>query len=242
MEETAGSFGEPVRRQALAEHVAQRLLSLIQTGVLKPGQKLPTERELAGNLGVSRPSLREALRALALLGIIDKRQGDGVFVSTLDPEAMLAPLHFFISLEPHHIDALFEARIFIEAGIAGLAAERISQQAVEQIRSCVFKGESNLNNPEEFLESDIDFHKIIAQEAGNPFLERVAQSFHILGKTSREITVQIPGIREQAHADHKQVLEALSGHDPHAARNAMQQHLQNVQRLYHQYRGDRKEG
>lgn len=230
------SLGAPIQRRAISEHVTQRLLNLIQAGVLKPGQKLPTERELAEMLGVGRPTLREALRALALLGIIVKRQGDGVFISALDPESMLAPLHFFVGLKPHHLDALFEARFVIEAGIASLAAERLTAETIELLQSCIAQGEKSVEDPAKFLEVDVEFHRLISEGADSPFLQRVAQSLHILGKASREITVQLPGIRQQVHADHQKILEALVNRNPAQASESMLRHLKNVQEAYHRHR------
>ncbi len=116
----------PIKRQPVAELVAAQLLALVQSGSLKSGQQLPPERELATTLEVSRPSLREALRALSLLGVLTIRQGGGVFVSSLDPESLLAPLHFFVSLEVKNVEDLFEARIIIEAEVTRIAAIKMS--------------------------------------------------------------------------------------------------------------------
>lgn len=232
MDDVAEVFGQPIARQVLSEHVAQRILALVQTGALKPGQQLPPERELASMLGVSRPSLREALRALSILGILDKRQGNGVFVSALSPELLLAPLHFFISLTPRHLDALFETRIIVESGAARLAAERSEESVIERLESCVACGEKSLGDPTAFLEVDEEFHRVIVQATRNPFMERLAQSLQILGRTSREITAQVAGIRQQTHSDHLQILESLIERDPDEASRAMQQHLRNVRDAY----------
>lgn len=229
------AMGVPITRTVLAEQIAQHILQLIQTGVLKPDQQLPPERELALKLGVSRPSLREALRALSLLGVLVKRQGDGVFVSTLSSEALLAPLHFFVSLEPHHLDSLFEARMIVESGITRIAAERISADVLEQLRTCTEHGGKNIDNPAAFLEADMRFHHLIVESTKNPFLERVSQSLGILGKASRELTVQLPGVRQQSHADHEDVFDALMKHDPDQASRAMHRHLENVWRAYQQH-------
>ena len=110
MSESIDALKTPITRTAIPDMVVNRILDLIREGVLKPGQKLPPERELAVNIGVGRPSLREALRALSLLGVVDIRQGEGVFVSNLSAESLLAPLHFFVSLDPEHLNDLFKAQ------------------------------------------------------------------------------------------------------------------------------------
>ncbi len=227
----------PIKRQPVAEQVAQQLLGLIQSGNLQPGQQLPPERELAKILDVSRPSLREALRALSLLGVINIRQGGGVFVSSLEPEALLGPLHFFISLDDHNLEALFEARILIESAITGLAARRISDDQLEGLREIVSTAESHLDDQQKFIDNDIAFHQAIFAAARNSFMVRVATSLHILGRASREITAQIPGVLKRSLADHRRILKALSEHDAEKAAAAMEKHLKNVRNAYEKSHG-----
>ncbi|MGH8167925.1 MAG: FadR/GntR family transcriptional regulator, partial [Woeseiaceae bacterium] len=101
---------EPVsKRQALPEQIVRQLIGLVRSGALKPGDRLPAERALADELGVGRPTLREALRALQLLGILDIRHGGGVFVSELEPDTLLGPLDLFVSLDRHNLDTILEA-------------------------------------------------------------------------------------------------------------------------------------
>jgi len=222
----------PVDRQPVAEQVAQKLLSLVQAGSLKPGQQLPPERELAATLQVSRPSLREALRALSLLGVVRIRQGGGVFVSALDPEALLAPIHFFISLDSKNLQSLFDARILVESGVARLAATRISKAGIETLKACVDIEESELTDVDSFIESDARFHKTIFDAVDNPFLRKIATSLHLLGRASREITAPIPGVVSQSLQDHKRILTAMIARDPDKAATAMESHLKNVRKAY----------
>ena len=223
----------PIKRQPVSEQVAQQLLGLIQSGNLKPGQKLPPERELSTILDVSRPSLREALRALSLLGVVNIRQGGGIYVSSLEPEALLGPIHFFISLDEHNLEALFEARLLIEAGIARLAALRITDEQLENLQARVKLDETVLGDPEKFIESDVEFHRTIFEAANNSFLQRVSTSLHVLGRASREITGYLPGVTRQSLKDHQAILKALLAHDPDAAAAAMERHLENVRTAYH---------
>lgn len=223
----------PLPKEAIAEKVVKHVLGLVREGVLAPGQKLPSERDLAASMGVSRPSLREALRALSLLGILEIRQGEGVFVSELTPDALLEPLQFFLSLNGQSLDTLFEARIAVEAGIAEIAARKIDETALGHLRACMARGNRAQRRHEEFLAVDEEFHGIIVAATGNPFLSRVANSFQELGKASRKITVTLPGVTQQSHADHAQIMEALEGHDPQAARESMTSHLRNVQAALH---------
>src|SRR4051794_8979123 len=107
---TAASTFAPIERSSLAEQVARRLLDLVRTKNLKPGDHLPPERELAALMQVSRPSLREALRGLQILGVLKARQGGGVFVSSLDASDLLAPFQMLITLNEENVNALYEAR------------------------------------------------------------------------------------------------------------------------------------
>ncbi|MBE9539048.1 MAG: FadR family transcriptional regulator [Proteobacteria bacterium] len=217
-----------IERVPVGEQVARQLLALVQNGSLEPGQKLPPERELSTMLKVSRPSLREALRALSLLGVLNIRQGGGVYVSALDPESLLAPLHFFVSLNDKNLDDLFEARLVIEAENARIAAEKISDEDIARLKKCVDFEAHELNDQDKFIQSDVEFHNIINQSVDNAFLNRFATSLHILGKASREITGHIPGVIEQSLKDHEAIVAAIDARDGEAAAKAMKTHLVNV--------------
>jgi len=230
----------PIRREVVAEQVAQRLLSLIQSGNLKPGQQLPAERSLAETLEVSRPSLREALRALSLLGVVRIRPGGGAFVTALDPESLLAPIHFFISLDSDNLESLFGARILIESGLARLAASRITKAGIETLRSCVDTESRDLTDVEAFIKSDELFHKTIFAAVDNPFLSKIATSLHILGSASRNVTGRIPGVMDQSLLDHRRILAAISERDGDKAAAAMELHLKNVCKAYQQRAKKRK--
>lgn len=222
----------PIIRQPVAEQVARQLLALVQSGNLQPDQQLPPERELAATLEVSRPSLREALRALSLLGVLRIRQGGGVYVSALDAESLLAPLHFFVSLDASNLEDLFEARIVLESEITRIAAEKIAPNALQVLKECVSFEADELDDEDKFIESDVKFHGVLFDAVDNAFLQRFATSLHILGKASREITGHIPGVIEQSLRDHRRILTAVEARDGDAASAAMRKHLINVRKAY----------
>ena len=226
-----GQLG-PIKREVVAEQVAQKLLSLVQSGNLRPGQQLPPERELAVMLDVSRPSLREALRALSLLGVVRIRPGGGAFVTALEPEALLAPIHFFISLDAENLESLFDARILVESGIARLAASRISKAGIAKLKRCLDAEGQDLDDVDQFIASDEVFHKTIFDAVDNPFLRKIATSLHVLGQASRELTGHIPGVIDQSLVDHRRILAAIVAKDPEKAGEAMEAHLLNVRKAY----------
>lgn len=221
-----------IERVPVGEQLARQLLALVQNGSLKPGQKLPPERELSAMLEVSRPSLREALRALSLLGVLKIRQGGGVYVSALDPESLLAPLHFFVSLNEKNVEDLFEARLVIESENARIAALKISKEDIVRLKKCVDFETHEMNDQDKFIQSDVEFHRIINESVDNAFLNRFATSLHILGKASREITGHIPGVIEQSLKDHERIVEAIESGNGDAAAKAMKEHLVNVREAF----------
>lgn len=222
------TFG-PVKRSALAEEIAAKLMSLIRDKQLRAGDRLPPERELAVMLEVSRPSLREALRALSIMKIVEMRQGDGTYISSLEPDQLVGHLDFVFSLDVSTFIQLFEARRIVEVGLAALAAQRITDEQIVALEACVERSVHTAGNPAEALQTDLELHELITEAAGNPILERFMASISRLGLASRSRTVAIPGISQKTVSDHRAIVEALKRRDPAAAGEAMLRHLNNVE-------------
>jgi DNA-binding FadR family transcriptional regulator len=220
---------EPFEKDVLPKKIATRLLFLIKEKHLKPGDKLPPERELAAMMQVSRPSLREALQALAIMNIIEMRQGDGTYVTSLEPELLVEPLDFVFSLNDATLFELFEARKIVEVGIVALAAQRITAAEIQELETCLEKSVKASDNAQAFLEADLELHKRIITAAQNSLLGRFMDSISQLGLVSRSRTTEIPGLIKQSAADHQAIVAALKAHNPEAARQAMLQHLENVE-------------
>ena len=127
----------PVERHSVADQVAKKILDLVRTGNLKPGDQLPTERDLSQMLQVSRPSVREALRGLQILGVVKTRQGGGAYISSLDAADLLGPLQVLITLNAQNIEALYQARVMIDGGIARLAAELLTEEDLARLAAIV---------------------------------------------------------------------------------------------------------
>ena len=218
-----------LRKQVLSEEIVKEILSMIESGEIGPGDKLPPERELAATLNVSRPSLREALRALAIMNVIEIAQGDGIYVTTLEPELLAQHLEFIFSLEDSTFLQLFEARRIVEAGCAELAAERAQDDDISAIESILVESIDSVDDADRFLQIDIRLHDRIAQIADNPMLSRFMASISRLSRASRSITTDIPGVRGQSAQDHRAIVEAIAARNPEAARQAMLQHLRHVE-------------
>src|SRR5262245_42752203 len=163
------SFGT-VSRDALPDQIATRLIDLITERRLKAGDRLPPERELAASMGVSRSSLREALRALAMLGVAEMRHGDGTYLTALAPETLMKPVGLVLALSDSGLAELFEARKLVEPGLAELAAERISAADAEELQQCAQASADVLADPDAFMWHDIELHALIARAADNAIL------------------------------------------------------------------------
>jgi GntR family transcriptional repressor for pyruvate dehydrogenase complex len=218
-----------VPRSTLPEEVANRLLTLIKDQQLRPGTKLPAERSLAGMMNVSRPVVREALRALALMRVVDIHQGDGTYVTSLEPRQLIAHLDFVFAKDSVALVQLLEARRVVEVGNARLAALRITDSEIAALGDLVASLAGCIDDPDRFSELDIALHEAVCAAANNFLLAQFMNIVSTLGKVSRERTGGLRAVREAALRDHRRILDALRAHDPDAAQRAMLEHLDHVE-------------
>jgi len=197
-------------------------------GDWKEGDRIPPERELCQQLGVGRASLREALKALEIIGMIETRLGDGTFVCRRS-EFLSRPLLWAITgSDPSKAQELIEARQLIEVELAGFAAERATADDLKELGNHLDRMESSLNDVTAFQEADIDFHLTIGQLAHNRILQNALQLIrnliqHWIGRTlARE------GVAQEALEHHKQIFLAIAKRNPQRARALMQQHLNSM--------------
>lgn len=218
----------PIERSSLAEQVAKRLLDLVRTRNLKPGDLLPPERELATLMQVSRPSVREAVRGLQILGVLKARQGSGIYVSSLEAADLLGPLQLLITLNTQNVGALYEARVLIDGEMARMAARTLPEPELLRLRQMLEVQSGLTEDPLGFRVSDMEFHRTIGEATGNPFLQRVSHSLYVLGMEYRRIASETPGVLRQSLADHRLIVAALAARDADAALAAMHTHMRNV--------------
>ena len=220
----------PIMRQSVAEMVAKRILEMVTSRALKPGDQLPPERELAEMLDVSRPSVREAIRGLSILGVVNVRQGGGAFISQLDGDALLGPIRFFLSLEEMNIRELYDARALIEGDVARRAAQNMTEAQIAALETMVAEQADTLSDPRAFRVADFRFHEAIWIGCGNAFLKRIGESLNSLGLEFRRRASENPAVLAQSLKDHGKLLAALKDRDPAAAAKAAEEHMQNVYR------------
>lgn len=216
--------------------VVDGIKAMITSGKLGPGARLPIEKALAGELRVSRGSLREGVRALAIMGVLETRQGDGTYVTSLDASLLLVPMSFLVDLHGE-ADAshLHSVRRVLETEAAGRAALLIGDDALDEAAAILSSAEplivaSTENSIETFIQADIAFHRVIARSCGNPALEALIDALAtrtVRGRLWRAITEE--GALSDTHREHVAVLQALRRHDPEAARLRMGTHLLAVQ-------------
>ena len=218
---------DPIGRKSVSELVVQRILDMVKAGSLAPGHKLPAERDLAQQLDVSRPTIREALRALAILGVVEIRHGGGVYVTSLDAE-LLSPMDFFVTLSASNMAELFDARIQFEPMIARMAAERLTDDQLDHLADLVAQQTAAPEDAELFHDTDVEFHKTILDASGNAFLGRFGKMLQVLGDQGRKAFQKRRSIRAQSVEDHRAIMAALLARDPDAAHRAMRQHMVNV--------------
>lgn len=230
MMEKLGQIAPLQRSPAAAERVANQLLELVRSGNLKAGDVLPSENDLAGALQVSRPVVREALRGLAILGVVESRQGGRCYVTDLQVSRLLAPLQFVMSLDESNVNALYEARLIIEVGLIKLGAPIVSDATLARLREMVETGHSLVKDPVGFRVLDLEFHETIMKIAGNPFMEVVARGLYELGMEYRRVASETPGVLERSAAEHQGIVEALATRNPEAAAEAMRAHLSSINR------------
>ena len=219
---------QPLRKSGLTDMLVARILGLVTAGNLEPGEQLPSERKLAETFNVSRPTLREALKALGVLGVLEIRHGGGVFVSPLGAADLLQPLTFFLTLKSAEVDKLYEARQLIEGDICARAARRAGPADVAELRALVARQEAVIAAPERYREADTLFHARLAELADNAFLARAAQSLNILGLEFRRVASETPSVISRSIKDHKAIVRAIAGRDAEAARAAMVAHMRHV--------------
>lgn len=221
---------EPITRQGASEKVVHRLLALVKAGDLGPGDRLPSERELAERFQVSRPTIREAVRALAVLGVVKTRHGGGIFVSAMEASDLLGPLSFFLTLQPMEVDRLYQARAVIEGEIAALACAAATAEHIDDLARLIADQAAHIAQPARYRVLDLKFHERLAELAGNPFLARAASSMNVLGLEFRKLASENEAVIGASIADHRRILAAFRAADAPEARRAMQDHMATVLR------------
>ena len=224
---------EPTRRRdgvAVTDEAIERIKSMIVSGELQPGDRLPKEDELAAELGLSRSSLREAVRALALVRILDVRQGDGTYVTSLSPKLLLDAMSFVIDF--HRDDSVLEfleVRRILEPAATAMAARRITEEQVEELRALLAQVPPEAD-VETFVANDLAFHKAVVSHCGNAVLASLLDS---MSGTTNRARIWRGVTDEHAHErtlrEHLAIVDALARHQPEIAAARATVHIAGVE-------------
>lgn len=218
----------PVTRTTLTADIYRKLVNHIIRGIWKPGARIPAERQLGQLLGVGRASLREALKALEIMGLIETRLGDGTYVCQRS-EFLSKPLLWAItSSSDADVKELVEARKLIETELAGLAAERATAEDLKQIGIHLDRMERSPQVASEFLQADIEFHLAVGQAAHNTILMNALNLIRNLLQEWIGSTLQVPGVSAKALEHHKAIFLAVAKKNGADARRAMMAHLEEM--------------
>jgi GntR family transcriptional repressor for pyruvate dehydrogenase complex len=209
------------------EQVVSYVRALIEGRSLRPGDRLPAERDLAVEIGVSRPTVRAGLRALAAMGVVQSRHGSGTYIPEGPPTLGSEPLRFLAALHGFTREEMFEARRILEVGAAALAAERATPEQIATIAEEVASLFASMEDPQAFLVHDVKFHQAVAVASSNPIVTSLVGMVAELYYEHRRETAALAtdsNLRDAAEL-HRRIYQAIRARDPEAARQAMAEHL-----------------
>jgi GntR family transcriptional regulator, transcriptional repressor for pyruvate dehydrogenase complex len=212
------------RRETVATEITRRLLTYLLAGSIKPGERIPSERKLADALGVGRSIVREALKSLTLLGLIEVRQGNGTFLKRTDSDLLPEAIEWGLLLGIKRTTDLVEAREYMEELIAGLAAERRTDASLQSVRELANRMKSGLGT-DEYHDADVAFHIAVAEAAGNTALLQIMSSIRSLLQVWIRRVVVAEGDVHPSADEHLEIVDAIERQDGAAARNAMHVHM-----------------
>ncbi len=221
----------PVVRITLRTSAFEQLVSCVVNGTWKAGDRIPPERELCQQLGIARTSLREALKAMELIGMIESRVGDGTFVHPRSEFLSRPLLWAFTGTDHKDLREIMEAREFLEQDLAGLAAKvgtdaeiALLRTAIDEMRTCHAQGRS-------VLEADLQFHDAIAAAAHNHVMATAVQLLRNLLRHWVAMKMMIPGVPESVIEQHEAIYRAIAARDIPEARHRMLAHLEDTGQL-----------
>jgi GntR family transcriptional repressor for pyruvate dehydrogenase complex len=218
-------IGKLERREPPATEVARRLLEFLLSGDIRPGERLPSERQLANSLEIGRSAVRDALRPLTWLGIIEVRQGDGTYLRGMSSDLLPKVVEWGLLLGEKRVMDLVEARRHIEAVTATLAAERRTPEQVAELQAALGRMQASVHDRAAFVEADIAFHLTVAEVAGNSVLSGILSSIQSLLRVWIARVSQMTDDQEPAYQIHVPIVDAIVAGDGERAAHAMADHL-----------------
>jgi GntR family transcriptional regulator, transcriptional repressor for pyruvate dehydrogenase complex len=221
---------EAIRRNKVYEEVARQIQSQVLEKMC-PGDVIPPERELAQRFGVSRGSVRDAIRSLELIGLLEPRQGMGTVVCEPSAAALSGPLTAVILQKRKLVGELLEVRKVIEPPLAWRAARHATDGQIAEMEQILQRQQGKVDRGELSIEEDNDFHYLIALAADNSVMLRMVDVVMDMLLETRQRSLQIGGRSQKSLAGHRRILAALKRHDPAASQSAMLRHLEEIENI-----------
>ena len=213
------------------EQVAEQIQRLIASGALSPGDRLPPERELAAKFGVGRSSLRDAIRTLEVMGIVESRHGSGTVVRDLSTDSLVVPLASVLAHKRELVAELLDVRRMIEPALAARAAANATEEELSRLEDILQRQAEKVRRGEPSIEEDSEFHYTIALAARNSVVLRVLDVLMDLLRESRARSLQVPGRTKRSCAGHQRILWAIKRRDGPAAEAAVRKHLKEIEEV-----------
>jgi len=217
---------EPVKKDSIVIELTSRLMDFIFSGNIKLGEKLPAERVLSESLGVGRSAIREAMKALTVLGILEVRQGDGTYLKKADSTLLSQAIEWGLLLGERKTMDLIEARKVLELSIVRFAAQRCEDHELQELKEIL--DSMNGSTIAGFVEIDIAFHLKVAEMSKNSVLMDILVSIQSLLRTWIKLVIESEGSTSFSYQDHYDIYEALTRRDAEASAAAMEKHMEDA--------------
>ncbi|MBD8217266.1 FadR family transcriptional regulator [Microbacterium sp. CFBP 13617] len=215
---------------SLTDDAIDQIKAMIVSGELRPGDRLPPEKDLAERLGLSRNSLREAVKALEVIRVVDVRRGDGTYVTSLEPALLLEAISFGLDLHnDRSVLELFAVRRILESHAAGLAAQRVDADQIAALEAEV-DAVGTATSLDDLVDHDVRLHRLIAACSGNRYLAGLIESLSahtVRARVWRGLTQD--GAAERTLVEHRALVEALAAHDVERASVLASAHVSGVE-------------
>lgn len=227
-------FG-PIAKSSLADKIANRVAQMIRGGSYEPGDRLPTINEMAGRFGVGHPTLREALKKLETLGLVEVKHGSGVYVQN-DQELLLMSNPVFPgTMSKEMLLDLIEARVPVEIKAVVQAAQHATSEHIKRMDELLEEADEHLEDDAVLTQTNMAFHREVAVASGNVVLAQLLEVLSNLFEEEQRTILDIYGSREKDHSEHEGILDAIRAHDERLAEKRMREHLEGVREMVEQW-------
>jgi GntR family transcriptional repressor for pyruvate dehydrogenase complex len=221
----SGGSITPIQRATLPQEIVKSIANLIRRGTWKAGDMIPSEKELALQFGVGRSTIREAVKSLAVLGVIESRAGEGSFLRQPSSEMLAGGMMWGLLLSERNLEDLLEVRIHLEVECVGKAAEIRTDDVPDRLDEIIDHMSHRYQDHSRFMAWDNQFHVLIARSCGNVLFSTMAETIQDLVRVWYSATYDMPGTMDQTITEHKKIVDAIRRRDAEGARAAMKLHL-----------------